>query len=289
MVIIDGKKISNEISEQLKSQIALLKTENIVPKLVIIQIGSNPASNVYVRNKIRLGEKLGVKIQLQKLLENITNDDLLVEIQKFNNDKSINGILVQMPLPPHINEANIIAHIDPSKDVDCFHLENIGKLWTARKLEVHLKPCTPAGIIELLKHYNIKISEQKAVVVGRSNIVGKPMASLLLLDDATVTLCHSKTQRLHEVCKEADILICAVGKANMIDSSYVKPGATVIDVGMNHDVNNQLCGDVDFKSVSKIASHITPVPGGVGPMTVTMLMKNLIELTKLQNHLLEKE
>ncbi|MDR0675221.1 MAG: bifunctional methylenetetrahydrofolate dehydrogenase/methenyltetrahydrofolate cyclohydrolase [Mycoplasmataceae bacterium] len=287
MTIIDGKKVSHQICEQLFKEINSLRTKNIVPKLVILQVGANPASNVYVRNKIKLANELKVNVELQRLPIETTSDHLLKLISKLNFNKNINGILVQMPLPSHINEANIIAHINSDKDVDCFHLSNIGKLWTARKSEVHLKPCTPAGIIELLKYYRIPISERKAVVVGRSNIVGKPMASLLLLDDATVTLCHSKTLKLHEVCKEADVLICAVGKAKMIDKTYVKHGATVIDVGMNHDVNGNLCGDVDFESVSKVAKYITPVPGGVGPMTVTMLMKNLIELTKLQHGLIK--
>ncbi|MDR2369401.1 MAG: bifunctional methylenetetrahydrofolate dehydrogenase/methenyltetrahydrofolate cyclohydrolase [Mycoplasmataceae bacterium] len=289
MTIIDGKKVSRYICDELRKQITDLKIKNIIPKLVILQIGSNSASNVYIRNKMRLGNELHVDVELRKLSMETNNAELLRLIGELNIDKSVNGILVQMPLPMHINETNIIAHINPDKDVDCFHLSNIGKLWTARKTDVHLKPCTPAGIIELLKHYQIPISEQKAVVVGRSNIVGKPMASLLLLDDATVTLCHSKTQRLHEVCKEADILICAVGKPKIIDDSYIKCGATVIDVGMNHDANGSLCGDVDFESASKVAKYITPVPGGVGPMTVTMLMKNLVELTKLQHGLIEQK
>ncbi|MDR1991855.1 MAG: bifunctional methylenetetrahydrofolate dehydrogenase/methenyltetrahydrofolate cyclohydrolase [Mycoplasmataceae bacterium] len=282
MIIIDGKKVSQEICAQLELQVEQFKSLDIIPTLAIIQLGSNFASNVYIRNKIRLADELGIATKLHKLPIDTTNDALLTLIKQLNEDAQINGILVQMPLPAHISEANIIANINPNKDVDCFHLENIGKLWTARKSEIHLKPCTPAGIIELLKHYHIKILGQKVVVIGRSNIVGKPMASLLLLDDATVTLCHSKTQRLHEICRGADILISAIGKPKFIDATYVKKGATVIDVGMNRDKDGQLCGDVDFVQVSKIVNYITPVPGGVGPMTVTMLMKNLIELTKIQ-------
>lgn len=285
MILIDGKKIAQEISDELKQEISILKNKNIIPALIIIQIGDVLASNVYVKNKMRLSEELGAKTELIKLPENTSTNKLITLIQKYNTDKNINGILVQMPLPKHIDETKIIETIDSYKDVDCFKLDNVGKLWTARKSKVVLQPCTPAGIIQLLKKTNIEINGKSAIIVGRSNIVGKPMGALLLLENATVTIAHSQTNNLKELCKNADIIVAAIGKAKFITKDYVSSKSIIIDVGMNRDENNKLCGDVDFEQVKDIVSYITPVPGGVGPMTVVMLMKNLIELTKYQNNL----
>ncbi len=283
MKIIDGKLISSQICEELKKEIEELKSKNITPCLKIIQVGDNQASNVYVRNKVRLSETVGVNTTVDKFPETISQEELINEIKKLNEDKSVNGILVQLPIPKHISEKEVIEAIDEDKDVDCFSLTNVGKLWTARKSEIYLKPCTPFGVIELIKRSGVNISGKNAVIVGRSNIVGKPLAALLLLEDATVTVCHSRTANLKEVCKQADILVAAVGKAKMINHEYVKDGTIVIDVGINRDENNKLCGDVDFEDVKEIASMITPVPGGVGPMTITILLRNLIAVTKLQN------
>ncbi|MDR3163854.1 MAG: bifunctional methylenetetrahydrofolate dehydrogenase/methenyltetrahydrofolate cyclohydrolase [Mycoplasmataceae bacterium] len=285
MTIIDGKKIANDIINELKQEVDQLNHSHIVPTLVIVQIGDEYASNVYIKNKLKLAQSLNIRAELKHFPSTINDQDLINTIQQLNNDHNVNGILVQMPLPKHINEANVIEHIAPHKDVDCFHLINIGKLWTARKSEVKLKPCTPAGIVQLLKRSHIDIEGKETVIVGRSNIVGKPLASLLLLDNATVTLCHSLTKELRSVCKKADILISAIGKAKIIDETYIKPGAVIIDVGVNRDVHNHICGDVDFAKIKDIPGYVTPVPGGVGPMTVVMLMQNLITLTKIQHHI----
>lgn len=286
MAIIDGKLVAKTICDQLQQELITLNEKNINCHLVIIQVGDVYASNIYVKNKQLVSERVGLKTTIKKFPETITQEELIGYIVELNDDHSVNGILVQLPLPKHINETLIIATINPNKDVDCFHLNNVGKLWTARKTDVKIKPCTPAGIIELLKYYKIPIAEKKAVIIGRSNIVGKPMASLLLLEDATVTLCHSRTTNLHQICSDADILISAIGKPNIIDETYIKQGATVIDVAINRDpITNKICGDIQFEKIKHIASYITPVPGGVGPMTVVMLMKNLIELTKIQHNL----
>lgn len=285
MTLIDGRLVANKISSELKKEIELLKLKNIIPTLVIIQVGNVLASNVYVKNKMLLSEKMGAKTLLTRLDESITTDELVSLIQKYNNDPSINGILVQMPLPKHIDESKIIETIDSYKDVDCFKLDNVGKLWTARKSQVLLQPCTPAGIIQLLKHNNIEVAGKKAIIIGRSNIVGKPMGALLLLEDATVTIAHSKTANLKQLCQDVDIIIAAIGKAKFVTKDFVSSKSIIIDVGMNRDENNKLCGDVDFEQVKDIVSYITPVPGGVGPMTVVMLMKNLIELTKYQHNI----
>lgn len=285
MTLIDGKTVAQEISLELKQQIDWLKSQNITPSLVIIQVGNVSSSNVYINNKIKLGERLGTITKLEKLPENTSTNELVSLIEKHNNDSNTNGILVQMPLPNHIDETKIIEAIDSNKDVDCFKLDNIGKLWTARKSKVMLQPCTPAGIIQLLKRNNIGIKGKSVVIVGRSNIVGKPAGALFLLENATVTIAHSQTNNLKELCQSADIIVAAIGKAKFITQNYVNSKSIIIDVGMNRDENNQLCGDVDFQHVKDIVSHITPVPGGVGPMTVVMLMKNLIELTKLQKNL----
>ncbi len=283
MKIIDGKLVQTQICDELRKEIEELKSRNIVPTLKIIQVGDNQASNVYVRNKIKLSETVGINTTVDKLPENITETELINRIKDLNNDKNINGILVQLPILSHLSEKEVIETIVPDKDVDCFNLVNVGKLWTAKKQDIYLKPCTPCGVIEMLKKYNIEMSGKHVVIIGRSNIVGKPQAALFLLENATVTICHSKTTNLKEVCKQADILVAAVGRAKMINHEYIKQGAVVIDVGMNRDENNKLCGDVDFEDVKDIVSYITPVPGGVGPMTITILLKNLINVTKLQN------
>lgn len=283
MKIIDGKLVQSQICDELRKEIEELKSRNIVPTLKIIQVGDNQASNVYVRNKIKLSETVGINTTVDKLPENITETELIDRIKDLNNDKNINGILVQLPIPSHLSEKEVIETIVPDKDVDCFNLVNVGKLWTAKKQDIYLKPCTPCGVIEMLKKYNIEMSGKHVVIIGRSNIVGKPQAALFLLENATVTICHSKTTNLKEVCKQADILVAAIGRAKMINHEYIKQGAVVIDVGMNRDENNKLCGDVDFEDVKDIVSYITPVPGGVGPMTITILLKNLINVTKLQN------
>lgn len=283
MKIIDGKLVQSQICDELKKEIEKLKSRNIVPTLKIIQVGDNQASNVYVRNKIKLSETVGINTTVDKLPENITETELINRIKDLNNDKNINGILVQLPIPSHLSEKEVIETIVPDKDVDCFNLVNVGKLWTAKKQDIYLKPCTPCGVIEMLKKYNVEMSGKHVVIIGRSNIVGKPQAALFLLENATVTICHSKTTNLKEVCKQADILVAAIGRAKMINHEYIKQGAVVIDVGMNRDENNKLCGDVDFEDVKDIVSYITPVPGGVGPMTITILLKNLINVTKLQN------
>ncbi|MDR0857038.1 MAG: bifunctional methylenetetrahydrofolate dehydrogenase/methenyltetrahydrofolate cyclohydrolase [Mycoplasmataceae bacterium] len=283
MKLIDGKKISSEIKEELKKEIVFLKTKDIVPTLVIVQVGNNQASNVYVRNKIKLSNELGANTSLLHFDEDVTEEHLLQEIKNLNEDDTVNGILVQLPLPKHIDENKIIEHISPIKDVDCFHLENVGKLWTAKNKYDGLLPCTPAGIIELLKRSDIQIAGKNVVILGRSNIVGKPMAALFLLENATPTICHSKTQNIKEVCSKADILIISIGQAKFITKDYVSSHMDVIDVDMDRDENNKLCGGADFENIKDIVNSISPVPGGVGPMTIVMLMKNLITVCKIQN------
>lgn len=272
--VIDGKKISKEIKDELKDKVAKLKEEGKEITLAVIQVGEDPASTVYVGNKKKACEYIGIRSLAYELKEETTQEDLLTLIQKLNEDNSINGILVQLPLPKHIEEKTIINAISAKKDVDGFHPESVGNLLIGQKGFVS---CTPAGIIELLKRSNIEIAGKECVVIGRSNIVGKPMAVLLLRENGTVTIAHSKTKDLKEVCKRADILVVAIGKPQFIDSSYVKDGAVVIDVGIHRDANNKLCGDVNYDDVAPKASAITPVPGGVGPMTIAMLMKNCVD------------
>lgn len=272
--IIDGKKISAEIKDELKVKVAEYKQKGIQITLAVIQVGSDPASTVYVSNKKKACAYIGIESESYELEENVTEDELIELVEKLNKDDKINGILVQLPLPKHINEDRVLMTILPEKDVDGFHPVNVGNLSIGRKGFVS---CTPAGIIQLLKRYNIDICGKECVIVGRSNIVGKPMAMLLLRENGTVTICHSKTKNLREVTKRADILVVAIGKMKSIDASYVKEGAVVIDVGINRDDNGKLCGDVDYESVYKIAGAITPVPGGVGPMTIAMLMYNCVE------------
>ena len=272
--IIDGKLISQQIKDELKEKVASLKNEGKEICLAVIQVGNDPASTVYVGNKKKACEYIGIKSLAYEIPEETTEDELLGIIDKLNKDDSVHGILVQLPVPKHINEEKIINAISPSKDVDGFHPASVGALSIGQKGFVS---CTPAGVIQLLKRSNIEIAGKECVVIGRSNIVGKPMSMLLLRENGTVTICHSRTKDLKEVCKRADILVVAIGKPKMIDESYVKEGATVIDVGIHRDENNKLCGDVDYASVEPIAGAITPVPGGVGPMTIAMLMNNCVE------------
>ena len=273
-LIIDGKKISSEIKDELKEKIAELSLNGVQITLAVIQVGNDPASTVYVGNKKKACEYVGIRSLSYELPESTTQEELLELVSKLNEDSSVNGILVQLPLPRHIDEDTVIQTIDPNKDVDGFHPINVGKLSIGQR---GIISCTPAGIIQLLKRSNISIEGKECVIIGRSNIVGKPMSMLMLKENATVTICHSKTKQLEEVAKRADILIAAIGKPKFITKDFVKDGAVVIDVGMNRDENNKLCGDVDYNDVYDKVSAITPVPGGVGPMTIAMLMSNCVE------------
>lgn len=277
--LIDGKKISNEIKDELKEEVAELKEKGVSICLAVIQVGDDPASSVYVRNKKRACAYIGIESKAFELPENTTEEELVSLVEELNGDPSVNGILVQLPLPAHINEDRIIRTISPDKDVDGFHPVSVGRLWIGEK---GFLSCTPAGIIQLLKRSGIEIEGKECVVIGRSNIVGKPMAALLLRENGTVAVAHSRTKNLKDVAKRADILIVAIGKKQFITSEYVKNGAVVIDVGMHRDENNHLCGDVDFDDVEPVASAITPVPGGVGPMTIAMLMNNCVETARMQ-------
>ena len=272
--LIDGKKISQEIKDELKEKVAELKEQGIEGALAVIQVGNDPASSVYVRNKKRACEYIGIRSESYELPEETTEDELLTLIETLNEDPKMNGILCQLPVPVHMDENKIIRTIAPEKDVDGFHTQNVGALVVG---QTGFVSCTPAGVIQLLKRSGIEIAGKHCVVVGRSNIVGKPMALLMLQENATVTICHSRTADLQSMCRQADILIVAVGKPKMITAEYVKEGATVIDVGIHRQENGKLCGDVDFEQVAPIAGAITPVPGGVGPMTIAMLMNNCVE------------
>ena len=272
--LIDGKHISAEIKEELKQKVAELKAEGITGALAVIQVGSDPASSVYVRNKKKACEFIGIDSLSYELSEETTQEELLELIEKLNQDEKVNGILVQLPVPKHIDENTIIKAISPSKDVDGFHPQSVGALTIGQKGFVS---CTPAGIIQLLKRSDVEIEGKHCVIIGRSNIVGKPMALLMLRENATVTITHSRTKNLKEICKTADILIVAIGKKEFVDASYLKEGAVVIDVGIHRDENNKLSGDVKFDEVEPLCSAITPVPGGVGPMTIAMLMNNCVE------------
>ena len=278
--IIDGKTVSLQIKEELKQKAADLRTQGTAVTLAVIQVGDNPASCVYVRNKKKGCEYIGIGSLSYELPEETTQEELLSLIQELNGRKDVNGILVQLPLPAHIDEDTVIKAIDPRKDVDGFHPQSVGALCIGQPGFVS---CTPAGIIQLLKRSGISIEGKECVVLGRSNIVGKPMSLLLLRENATVTIAHSRTKNLKEVTSRADILIVAIGKPKMVTREYVKEGAVVIDVGINRDENNKLCGDVDFEDVEPICSAITPVPGGVGPMTIAMLLNNCIESVHLQS------
>ncbi|MFW5669148.1 MAG: bifunctional methylenetetrahydrofolate dehydrogenase/methenyltetrahydrofolate cyclohydrolase FolD [Acetivibrio ethanolgignens] len=271
--IIDGKRISGEIKDEVKERVERLKAQGREIRLAVVQIGSDPASTVYVGNKKKACDYVGICSLAYELPEETTEDELLALVEKLNEDDSVNGILVQLPLPVHIREDKIIEAISPKKDVDGFHPQSVGALSIGREGFVS---CTPAGIIELLKRSGIEIAGKECVVVGRSNIVGKPISMLLLRENVTVTGCHTKTKNLKEVTKRADILVAAIGKPRFITEEYVKPGACVIDVGIHRNENNKLCGDVDFERVESVAGAITPVPGGVGPMTISMLMYNCL-------------
>ena len=278
--IIDGKAISTQIKDELKEQVAAMKEKGISLCLAVIQVGEDPASCVYVRNKKKACEYIGIQSLSYELPESTTQEELLKLIEELNKRKDVNGILVQLPLPKGLNEEKILDAIDPLKDVDGFHPMNVGNLSIGRKGFVS---CTPAGVIQLLKRSGIEIEGKECVVVGRSNIVGKPMSMLLLKENGTVTTAHSRTKNLQEVTRRADILVAAVGKPRMITADYVKEGAVVIDVGIHRNEDNKLCGDVDYDNVAPKCSAITPVPGGVGPMTIAMLMKNCVESYELQN------
>lgn len=277
--IIDGKMISTMIKDECRNKAEALKEQGREVCLAVIQVGCDPASSVYVNNKKKACAYIGINSLSYELKEETTQEELIKLINELNGRKDVNGILVQLPLPGHIDENAIIKAIDPQKDVDGFHPQSVGALCIGQPGFVS---CTPAGIIELLKRSGVTICGKRCVIIGRSNIVGKPMALLMLRENATVTVAHSRTENLREVCRQADILIVAMGKPRYIDASYVKEGAVVIDVGIHRNEDNKLCGDVDFESVSPVASAITPVPGGVGPMTIAMLMKNCVESIELQ-------
>lgn len=279
--LIDGKAISLQIKEELKQKAAEYKEKGIEVTLAVIQVGNDAASSVYVGNKKKACEFVGIRSLAYELPEETSQEELLSLVNELNDREDVNGILVQLPLPSHIDEDLVIKTISPKKDVDGFHPQSVGALSIGQKGFVS---CTPAGIIQLLKRSNIEIEGKECVVVGRSNIVGKPMALLMLRENATVTICHSRTKNLKEVTKRADILIVALGKPKFITSEYVKDGAVVIDVGIHRNENNKLCGDVDFADVESKVSAITPVPGGVGPMTIAMLMNNCIESVELQKN-----
>ena len=272
--IIDGKLISAQIREEIAENVKKYNARTgKLPGLAVVIVGENPASQVYVRNKKKACEQVGFNSWVYEMPESTTQEELNALIDKLNDDANIHGILVQLPLPKHLDEEQVILRIKSEKDVDAFHPYNVGRITIGNP---KFLPCTPAGIMELLHRSNIEISGKECVVIGRSNIVGKPMALLLLAENGTVTVCHSKTRDLKEVCKRADILVVAIGKADFVTADMVKEGAVVIDVGMNRNAEGKLTGDVDFESVSRVASYITPVPGGVGPMTITMLLQNTL-------------
>ena len=279
MLRIDGKEISQQIKDELKIKVAKYKEEGKEISMAVILVGNDPASAVYVGNKKKACEYIGIKSLSYELEESTTKEELLDLIDKLNKDDSVNGILVQLPLPKHINEDEVIKAISPNKDVDGFHPENVGRLSIGQKGFVS---CTPAGVIELLKRSNIEIEGKNCVVIGRSNIVGKPMSLLLLRENGTVTITHSRTKNLKEYTKNADILVVAIGKPKFVDAEYVKEGACVIDVGIHRGEDGKLCGDVDYDSVKEVAGALTPVPGGVGPMTIAMLMKNCVESVEME-------
>ncbi len=272
--IIDGKLISKQIKDELRDEVQKLKEAGRTACLAVIQVGQDPASSVYVNNKKKACAYIGIGSRSYELPEETSEEALVALVEELNEDPEVNGILVQLPLPKQIDEDRIIRTISPDQDVDGFHPVSVGRLWIGEK---GFLSCTPAGVIQLLRRSNIEIEGKECVIIGRSNIVGKPMAALLLRENATVTVAHSKTKDLKEITRRADILIVAIGKARFITKEYVKEGAVVIDVGMHRDEQNHLCGDVDYEDVARIASAITPVPGGVGPMTIAMLMNNCVE------------
>jgi methylenetetrahydrofolate dehydrogenase (NADP+)/methenyltetrahydrofolate cyclohydrolase len=276
MILMDGKALSQKLLDQMASSIAQLKSK---PGLTVILVGSDPASAVYVKNKDQACHKVGINSQVVRLPENTSESDLVATIEKLNQDEAVHGILVQLPLPKHLDAEKVLGHVAESKDVDGFHTLNAGKLFRGLN---SLVPCTPKGVMALLKEYNVPVKGKHAVVLGRSNIVGKPMAQLLLDQDATVTICHRYTENIEELCKQADIVVAAVGKLDLVKASWIKKGACVVDVGINRRENGKLGGDVDYDAVSKVANWLTPVPGGVGPMTIAMLLENTLEAFQAQ-------
>lgn len=282
-VVIDGKAVSASVKDSVKSETEMLASKGLEIGLAVVIVGNNPASRVYVNNKKKACEYVGFKSYEFALPEETTQKELLDLVEKLNNDKTVNGILVQLPLPDQIDEKAIINSISPEKDVDAFHPVNVGRIMIG---DFNFLPCTPAGVMELIASTGVDVCGKNCVVIGRSNIVGKPMAMLLLHKNGTVTVCHSKTKNLAEICRNADILVAAVGKADFVTSDMVKDGAVVIDVGMNRLENGKLCGDVSYQECFEKAGYITPVPGGVGPMTIAMLMKNTLTAAKIQNGIL---
>ncbi len=282
-VIIDGKAVSAAVRAEVAAEVEQLKAKGITPGLAVIIVGDDPASRVYVNNKKKACSEVGMYSEEFALPADTTQEELLALVASLNGRSDINGILCQLPLPKGLSDKDVIEAISPIKDVDAFHAQNVGNIMIG---DYSFLPCTPAGVMELLHRAGVEVAGKRCVVIGRSNIVGKPMAMLLLHENGTVTVCHSRTQDLAAICREADILVAAVGKAKFVTADMVKPGAAVIDVGMNRDEDGKLCGDVDYASVEPIAGYITPVPGGVGPMTIAMLMKNTLMAAKLQNALL---
>ncbi len=282
MTIIDGKKVSAQVKEQVANETKELKARGITPGLAVILVGDDPASRVYVNNKKKACELVGFRSVEYALPASTTQEELLALVDELNSREDINGILCQLPLPKGLDDSAVIEAISPLKDVDAFHKLNVGRIMLG---DYDFLPCTPAGIMEMLKAYDISVDGKKCVVIGRSNIVGKPMAMLLLHENGTVTICHSHTKDLARITSDADILVAAIGKAKFVTADMVKQGAVVIDVGMNRDENGKLCGDVDFDNVKDKCSFITPVPGGVGPMTIATLMKNTLKAAKLQNNI----
>lgn len=277
MELLNGKELAQKLQQEMTQEVTVLKEKGLQPGLAVILVGEDPASQVYVRNKERAANNIGMYSVVYRLPETTSEAALIAKIEELNQDDKIHGILVQLPLPKHINEDVVLDTIDPVKDVDGFHPMNLGNLFAGKPTMI---PCTPAGIMELIKLSGIDLAGKNAVIIGRSNIVGKPMAHLLLQANATVTICHSKTKDLPKVAKQADVLVVAIGRANFVTADFVKEGAVVIDVGINRDENNKLTGDVKFDEVAPLTSFITPVPGGVGPMTITMLMRQTIDAAK---------
>lgn len=277
MHLLNGKELAQKLQQEMTQEVTELKEKGLQPGLAVILVGEDPASQVYVRNKERAANNIGMYSVVYRLPETTSEADLIAKIEELNHDDKVHGILVQLPLPKHINEDLVLDTIDPGKDVDGFHPMNLGNLFAGKPTMI---PCTPAGIMELIKLSGLDLAGKNAVIIGRSNIVGKPMAHLLLQANATVTICHSKTKDLPKVAKQADVLVVAIGRANFVTADFVKEGAVVIDVGINRDENNKLTGDVKFDEVAPLTSYITPVPGGVGPMTITMLMRQTIDAAK---------
>ena len=277
MELLNGKELAQKLQQEMTQEVTALKEKGLQPGLAVILVGEDPASQVYVRNKERAANNIGMYSVVYRFPETTSEADLIAKIEELNQDDKIHGILVQLPLPKHINEDLVLDTIAPEKDVDGFHPMNLGNLFAGKPTMI---PCTPAGIMELIKLSGLDLAGKNAVIIGRSNIVGKPMAHLLLQANATVTICHSKTKDLPKVAKQADVLVVAIGRANFVTADFVKEGAVVIDVGINRDENNKLTGDVKFDEVAPLTSYITPVPGGVGPMTITMLMRQTIEAAK---------